>query len=108
MAEQKENKIVFYCKTCEKIIKNPKKMARRYVYICPECKTKNVAFGTDTSIKMFYRIEDEKHTEENTSEKKKSAKKKVSTKKVEKEEVKKEATTGKDTKEDVEKESGSK
>jgi hypothetical protein len=58
-----KNAIVFYCKTCEKVIANPKKLARKYVYICPECKTKNVAFGTEKSIKNFYHIEEAEQKE---------------------------------------------
>jgi len=81
-----DSKIVFYCKTCEKIIENPKKMMRRYVYICPHCKTKNVAFGTDKSIKNFYHIEPEKEEEQDKKGKKKVVKK--GEKKVEKKEEK--------------------
>jgi hypothetical protein len=70
-----KNAIVFYCKTCEKVILSPKKLARKYVYICPDCKTKNVAFGTEKSIKNFYHIEDEEKKEK--AEKPKEEKKKT-------------------------------
>lgn len=48
-------KIVFYCKDCEKIVKGIK-VGRKYVYKCPFCSTKNVAFGTEKSIKNFYNV----------------------------------------------------
>ena len=89
MAEKK-SKIVFYCKTCEKIIENPKKMVRKYVYICPHCKTKNVAFGTEKSIMNFYHIEEPSEDELSTEKKGKMKKKKVEKKvKEEKKEEKK-------------------
>lgn len=47
-------RIVFYCKDCEKIVAGIK-VGRKYVYKCPACHTKNVAFGTEKSIKSFYR-----------------------------------------------------
>lgn len=68
--EEKSNKIIFYCKTCGKIIENPKRMARKYVYICNDCKTKNVAFGTEKSIKNFYHIEDAEEEDEIKKEEK--------------------------------------
>lgn len=56
--EKKEEpvvRIVFYCKDCEKLVEGMK-VGRRYVYRCPLCKTKNVAFGTEKSIRNFYRV----------------------------------------------------
>lgn len=47
--------IVFYCKDCEKIVEGMK-VGRKYVYRCPVCKTKNVAFGTEKSIRSFYHV----------------------------------------------------
>ena len=47
--------IVFYCKDCEKIV-NTDRVGKKYVYKCKDCGTKNVAFGTDKSIKSFFRI----------------------------------------------------
>lgn len=46
-------RIVFFCKDCEKIVDGIK-IGRKYVYKCPVCGTKNVAFGTERSIKNFY------------------------------------------------------
>ncbi len=48
-------RIVFYCKDCRKIV-DAIKVGRKYVYRCPLCQTKNVAFGTEKSIKSFYRV----------------------------------------------------
>ncbi|MBI2638200.1 hypothetical protein HYW83_01280 [Candidatus Peregrinibacteria bacterium] len=48
-------RIVFYCKDCEKIVDGVK-VGRKYVYRCPLCQTKNVAFGTEKSIKSFYHV----------------------------------------------------
>lgn len=50
--------IIFYCKDCGKIIQAMKE-PRRFVYICGLCGTKNVAFGTEKSIRNFYHIIDE-------------------------------------------------
>lgn len=86
MVKHKENpfgpNIVYYCKDCEKIV-NAQQVGRKFVFRCTICKTKNVAFGTDKSLRSFY------HIEEEGSEKrvrKKVAKEEV---KGEKEEVKK-------------------
>ncbi len=46
-------RIVFYCKDCRKIVEGAK-VGRKYVYKCPLCYKKNVAFGTEKSIKSFY------------------------------------------------------
>jgi len=54
--------IVFYCKDCEKIV-DASKFGKRYVYTCKICGTKNVAFGTEKSIKNFFRIPEEKKEE---------------------------------------------
>lgn len=53
VAEQAPVRIVFYCKDCRKIVDGVK-IGKKYVYKCPVCNGKNVAFGTDKSIKSFY------------------------------------------------------
>jgi ATP sulfurylase len=58
MTESK-SPIVFYCKDCGKIV-DASKFGKRYVYTCKICGTKNVAFGTEKSIKSFFRIPEEK------------------------------------------------
>lgn len=50
--------IVFYCKDCRKIIE-AQRVGKKYAYKCPICDTRNVAFGTEKSIKGFYRIKEE-------------------------------------------------
>lgn len=50
-------RIVFFCKDCEKIVLGTK-VGNKYVYKCPLCHTKNVAFGTEKSIKSFYRVKE--------------------------------------------------
>lgn len=52
-----ETRIVFFCKDCEKIVVGVK-VGGKYVYKCPLCGTKNVAFGTEKSIRSFYRVKD--------------------------------------------------
>lgn len=56
-AAQETVKVVFYCKDCEKIVAGIK-VGNKYVYKCPLCHTKNVAFGTEKSIRSFYYIKD--------------------------------------------------
>lgn len=48
-------RVVFYCKDCRKIVEGIK-VGNKYVYKCPSCHTKNVAFGTEKSIKSFYHV----------------------------------------------------
>ncbi len=62
MAE-KTNPIVFYCKDCEKIV-SAEKVGKKYVYKCKLCGTKNVAFGTEKSVKSFFRVKEEKKEKE--------------------------------------------
>ncbi len=49
--------IIYFCKDCQKIV-DAKKEPRRFVYICGICGTKNVAFGTEKSIRNFYHVEE--------------------------------------------------
>lgn len=51
-------RIVFFCKDCERLV-NAVKVGNKYVYRCPLCDTKNVAFGTEKSIRSFYRVREE-------------------------------------------------
>lgn len=55
--------IVFYCKDCEKIVATHR-IGKKYLYKCAVCGTKNVAFGTEKSIKSFFRIKEEEKPEE--------------------------------------------
>ncbi|MBU1446045.1 hypothetical protein KKD70_02150 [Patescibacteria group bacterium] len=48
--------IIYYCKDCDKIV-DAKRVGRKYVFKCSVCGTKNVAFGTEKSIRAFFHIE---------------------------------------------------
>lgn len=54
-----DNPIIFYCKDCEEIV-DTHKVGGKYVYKCVKCGTKNVAFGTEKSIRGFFKIVEEK------------------------------------------------
>jgi|APFre7841882793_1041355.scaffolds.fasta_scaffold14450_2 DNA-directed RNA polymerase subunit RPC12/RpoP len=66
-------KIAYYCKDCAKFVEG-QQVSRKYVFRCPICKTKNVAFGTEKSLKNFFHIddsaEDEKVVKKEAEEKK--------------------------------------
>lgn len=49
--------VVYYCKDCEKIV-DADQVGRKYVFRCRICKTKNVAFGTEKSIRSYFHVED--------------------------------------------------
>lgn len=54
--------IIFYCKDCGKVV-DTEKVGKKYVYKCKVCGTKNVAFGTEKSIRSFFRITEEEKKE---------------------------------------------
>ncbi|MBA4336487.1 hypothetical protein C0416_01800 [bacterium] len=68
-------KISYYCKDCAKFVEG-QQVSRKYVFRCPICKTKNVAFGTEKSLKNFFHIDDEPGDEPKASHKKEEADKK--------------------------------
>lgn len=49
--------LVYFCKDCKKIV-DTVPVGKKFVYTCKICKTKNVAFGTEKSIKKFYHVKD--------------------------------------------------
>jgi hypothetical protein len=53
----KDSGIVYFCKDCEKLV-DVTPLGRKFVYKCNICKTKNVAFGTEKSIRNFFHIKD--------------------------------------------------
>ncbi len=55
-AQEATVRIVFFCKDCYKLV-DAQKIGRKYVYRCPTCHTKNVAFGTEKSVRSFYHVE---------------------------------------------------
>lgn len=87
--------ILYYCKDCEKFV-DASKVGRKFVFKCPLCYTKNVAFGTKKSLVSFFHI-DEKKKEREAKERAKA-----DDKKDEKTEVKKEVKE--EVKEEVKKE----
>ncbi len=48
--------ILFYCRSCKKIIADPVRKGSKYEYSCPECKEDRVAFGTEKAICDFFQI----------------------------------------------------
>ncbi|MBI5422177.1 hypothetical protein HZA44_03510 [Candidatus Peregrinibacteria bacterium] len=48
-------KIVYYCRTCKKLV-NPKRIGKKFQFSCSVCNGVNVAFGSDKSIRDFYRL----------------------------------------------------
>ncbi len=63
------NDILYYCKDCEKIV-DAQRIGRKYVFKCPICKTKNVAFGTDKSLNNFFHIDEKKESKRKAKEQK--------------------------------------
>jgi len=49
--------IIYFCKDCDKVV-DAQRVGRKFVFRCPICKTKNVAFGTDKSVKNFFHVEE--------------------------------------------------
>jgi hypothetical protein len=75
--------MAFYCKDCHEIV-DTTRCGRKFVYKCKKCGTKNVAFGTEKSIRGFFRVEDEKEeVKAKVEEKKEEVKTKVEEKKEE-------------------------
>ncbi|MDD2515890.1 MAG: hypothetical protein PHO80_02450 [Candidatus Gracilibacteria bacterium] len=46
--------IVFYCKDCKEIVETECINEFKNIYKCAKCKGRNIAFGTQESIKEFY------------------------------------------------------
>jgi hypothetical protein len=51
----------FYCKDCHKLVETTA-VGQKFVYRCKICSTKNVAFGSEKSLRNFYRIKEEGQT----------------------------------------------
>ena len=50
--------ILFFCRDCQKVVTGPKKIGSRYIYQCPICNGKNVAFGTKRSICDYFHLKE--------------------------------------------------
>ena len=72
---KEENPIIFYCKDCAEIVE-VNRFGSKYVYKCKKCGTKNVAFGTKSSIYGFFKL-DEKEMNAKREEAKKEKEKKL-------------------------------
>ena len=55
-------RIVYYCRDCEKIVK-PKRIGKKLKFGCSECGGSNISFGSEKSIKNYYRIKNITNTE---------------------------------------------
>lgn len=60
--------VVYFCKDCRKIVQSPKALSRNknLTFCCPECNGKNVAWGTEVSIRNFYKVDESGQGEERT------------------------------------------
>lgn len=55
---ERESCIIFYCKECRGLV-NVTKSPRKYSFTCNLCKGRQVAFGTDVSIRKFFHLKDD-------------------------------------------------
>lgn len=55
---ERESCIIFYCKECRGLT-NVNKNPRKYSFTCNLCKGRQVAFGTDVSIRKFFHLKDD-------------------------------------------------
>lgn len=46
--------IAFYCRDCQKNVEAIRLNPEKYLYECPLCSGKNIALGTESSIKEVY------------------------------------------------------
>ncbi len=53
--------LICFCKDCGKIVPTTA-VGRKFAYKCNVCGTKNVAFGSEKSIRNFYRVKAEGET----------------------------------------------
>lgn len=51
-------KIVYYCRDCQKLVK-PKRIGKKFKFSCEVCKGENVAFGSEQSIRAYYKLKSE-------------------------------------------------
>ncbi len=53
---QERWEVSFYCKDCKKIVETERENPEWYVFICNNCKNKNIAIGTLEGLKSNYKI----------------------------------------------------
>ncbi|MFH0834519.1 MAG: hypothetical protein V2A63_03995 [Patescibacteria group bacterium] len=51
----KPAKLAFYCKKCQEFVE-AKQTKKKFTFRCPKCSKTDVAFGTEESLKNYYRI----------------------------------------------------
>jgi Zn finger protein HypA/HybF involved in hydrogenase expression len=51
-------KLIFFCKNCEECVAATQ-TKKKFTFKCPKCSKTDVAFGTELSVKNFYRLKDE-------------------------------------------------
>lgn len=66
------SELKFYCKDCQKIVETAP-VGHKFVYRCTICQTKNVAFGTEKSLRNFYHIKGDGETVRTMTEEEKKA-----------------------------------
>ena len=53
--EWEDQGIVFFCNDCEQVVE-AEKHKDKVRFTCPECKGKNISFGTQKSVSNFFRL----------------------------------------------------
>jgi predicted SprT family Zn-dependent metalloprotease len=48
-------KIIYFCRDCQKIT-TPKRIGKKFKFACSICSKENVAFGSEQSIRNYYRL----------------------------------------------------
>ena len=48
-------KILYYCRDSKKLV-NPQRIGKKFKFSCSVCKGDRVAFGSEASLRNFYRI----------------------------------------------------
>jgi len=49
-------KVSFYCKDCQKIVETTRPKTNWYIFVCNECKSKNISVWTLEWLKERYKI----------------------------------------------------
>lgn len=50
--------ILFFCKTCQRVVMDPPRRGKKYEYSCPACKEDRVVFGTRSAITDYFHIKE--------------------------------------------------
>ena len=52
-----KSKIVYYCKNCKDLV-DGERVGKKYRFVCPVCKETDIPWGTEKSIKSFFKVKD--------------------------------------------------